>query len=104
VNNTIRSRRHLEEQRARSDEERSFAELLTAGKDLFTNTKDIQVLAKNSLENITGDDSFVIVSPQIQSTPIGAPMNLIAWNYGAAMMTGVTVSIAHAKTDWGDQN
>lgn len=84
---------------ARDAERESFAKLLQAGKDLFSNTQQIETLAKRSLENVTGGNSYAYVSPQL-----GYPeVPLVVWNNGDQVLSGVTLTIAHTQEpNWGE--
>jgi len=87
------------EEEARKAEQQAFNGLLQTGKTLFANTQDIQALAKKSLENITGGDSFPYVAPQ----PSYDQVPLVVWNKGNQVLSGVTLTIAHTQEpNWGD--
>jgi hypothetical protein len=88
-----------QEDAARRVERNSFANLLNAEKALFSDTQNIETLAKKALENVTGGDSFAYVAPQRGYDQIP----LIVWNHGDQVLSGVTITIAHTEEpNWGD--
>jgi len=92
-----------------AEEQRKFAELRNDIRDAATKTthqldatmvkenevlgktQQVAGLAKQSLENMTGGESFAIVTPQVWSALVPIPLTIR--NYGKQTLTGVTVTI-----------
>ena len=79
------------ENEARQKEADSFAALLKEGHSLFGATQQVEALTKKNLENITGGESFAIVTPQVWSGLVPIPLSIR--NYGKQTITGVTVGM-----------
>jgi hypothetical protein len=58
---------------------------------ILDKTKAVMGLSQQSLQNITGGDSFAVVTPQVWSGLVPIPLSI--YNYGKQTLTGVTVTI-----------
>jgi hypothetical protein len=58
---------------------------------ILDKTKSVLNLSKQNLQNITGGDSFAVVTPQVWSGL--TPIPLTIYNYGKQTLVGVTVTI-----------
>jgi hypothetical protein len=77
-----------EELDARQKQERSFSDLLRAARDLLGTTQTVSKLAKNTLENITGEGSVGYIVPQWNGT-------FALHNDGQHILSVATVIIEH---------
>jgi cell division protein FtsL len=87
----------MREREARQKEEASFAALLTEGRDLLGKTQEVETLTKKNLDNITGGESYALVTPQVWSGLVPIPLSIR--NYGKQTLTGVTVVI-RGRQNW----
>jgi hypothetical protein len=85
------------EREARRMEEKSFAALLTEGRNLLGKTQEVETLTKMNLLNITGGESYALVTPQVWSGVVPIPLSI--YNYGKQTLTGVTVVI-RGRQNW----
>jgi hypothetical protein len=76
---------------ARRKETDAFAELIKEGRGLLSSVKEIDALAKKSLEDITGGKSFAIITPQVWTAETTIPLSIR--NFGEQTLTGVEVTI-----------
>jgi hypothetical protein len=61
-------------------------------------TQDVAKLAKQDLENTTGENSFGFAVPQVA----GETVPLVVWNSGDQVLSGVSMTIAHTQDpNWG---
>jgi hypothetical protein len=63
---------------------------------ILQSTREVGKLAEASLENITGGDSFAIVTPQVWSGLVPIPLSVR--NYGKQSLTGISVMIIDSKS------
>jgi len=80
------------EAEARRKEAAAFAALLQKGDSLFNSTQKLQTLAKQSLENITGGESYAVVTPVLRYGRVHE-IALSIRNCGKEPLTGMTVVI-----------
>ncbi len=80
------------EAEARRKEAAAFAALLQKGDSLFKSTHKLQTLAKQSLDNITGGESFAVVTPVLRYGRTHE-IALSIRNCGKEPLTGMTVAI-----------
>ncbi len=59
--------------------------------DLGLSSQQNLQLSRRNLLNVTGGDSFAYISPQVNGAP--PPFELIAWNRGKYVLTGVGVTM-----------
>jgi hypothetical protein len=87
---------------ARYDQEFNFSKVLQANQrdfnatmsksgDILQTTQQVENLAQENLENVTGGKSFAVITPQVSSGLVPIPMTVR--NFGEQTLTGVTVAI-----------
>jgi hypothetical protein len=65
--------------------------ILTQAGQILQKTQRVENLTQENLENVTGGESFAIVTPQAFSGLVPIPLTIR--NFGAQTLTGVTVTI-----------
>lgn len=66
-------------------------EMLIQAEQILQKTQRVENLTQENLENVTGGESFAIVTPQASSGLVPIPLTIR--NFGAQTLTGVTVTI-----------
>jgi hypothetical protein len=85
----------IREDKARREEEEKFSALLKEGHSILGETQEVQTLTKKNLENITGGESFAVVTPQVLTGLVPIPLSIR--NFGKYTLTGVTVFVLGSK-------
>ena len=78
-----------------------FEQTMRNAKVLLDTTNDVALMAKGSLEEITGANSFPYISPQVHGYD-GGIIPLAVWDVGKNMLANVAITIRNSEDYGGD--